>query len=144
MERGNKLVIKEDSLKAMISNALDAFPEECCGFFYSGAVHSEEGVCCVLDVVNVSETKRGQFRISASSYSFAEKYGDKNNLVLQGVYHSHPDHPARPSRTDEEFAFGDFKYVIVSVGAGTVNETRCWQLDENMHFRELEIEIKKQ
>ena len=37
---------------------------------------------------------------------------------LLGFYHSHPDHPAKPSQYDLDHAWPSFSYVIVSVMAG--------------------------
>ena len=37
---------------------------------------------------------------------------------LLGFYHSHPDHPARPSQYDLDHAWPFFSYVIVSVRGG--------------------------
>ena len=38
---------------------------------------------------------------------------------LLGFYHSHPDHPARPSQYDLDHAWPTFAYIIVAVAAGS-------------------------
>ena len=35
-------------------------------------------------------------------------------LTVLGFYHSHPDHPARPSETDRRHAWPYYSYVIVA------------------------------
>jgi proteasome lid subunit RPN8/RPN11 len=47
-----------------------------------------------------------------------------------GFYHSHPDHPARPSETDRQAAWPFYSYIIVSIGRGEPLDTTCWVLDE--------------
>jgi proteasome lid subunit RPN8/RPN11 len=48
-----------------------------------------------------------------------------------GYYHSHPDHPARPSGYDRDHAWPWYSYVIVSVEAGSARDTRSWVLDDD-------------
>jgi proteasome lid subunit RPN8/RPN11 len=49
-------------------------------------------------------------------------------LDLVGVWHSHPDHPARPSETDERAAWEGWSYLIASVGRRGVTDLRSWRL----------------
>jgi len=52
-----------------------------------------------------------------------------------GFYHSHPDHPARPSAFDLEHAWPFYSYVIVSVEDGAVADMRSWRLrDDRSEF----------
>lgn len=45
-----------------------------------------------------------------------------------GFYHSHPDHPARPSEYDRAWAMPWYSYIIVSILSGTADKLTCWQL----------------
>ena len=47
-----------------------------------------------------------------------------------GIYHSHPDHPSRPSQTDTDRAWPNYSYVIISVQGGTVASANSWVLNE--------------
>jgi proteasome lid subunit RPN8/RPN11 len=69
----------------------------------------------------------------------AEKYALENNTTLLGVYHSHPDHPARPSEHDLNQAVPYFSYIIVSVREGKVADLTSWQLNEASQFEEESI-----
>ena len=54
-----------------------------------------------------------------------------NILLLEhfgGVWHTHPDHPPRPSSTDLAAAWEGYTYVILSVGREGVADTRAWRL----------------
>jgi proteasome lid subunit RPN8/RPN11 len=50
-------------------------------------------------------------------------------LVL-GFYHSHPDHPARPSEYDREHGWPFYSYVIVAIHKREPVDMTCWVLDE--------------
>ena len=50
---------------------------------------------------------------------------------LLGFYHSHPDHPARPSQYDLDHAWPFFSYIIVSVRAGVPEDMTSWRLRED-------------
>jgi proteasome lid subunit RPN8/RPN11 len=62
-------------------------------------------------------------------------------LDVVGYYHSHPDHPSRPSDFDRDHAWPGLSYLIVSVQKGTVADERSWRLaDERDRFDEETIE----
>ena len=50
---------------------------------------------------------------------------------LLGFYHSHPDHPARPSQYDLDHAWPFFSYIIVSVQKGEPQDMTSWRLRED-------------
>ena len=57
-----------------------------------------------------------------------ERAADSAGAELLGFYHSHPDHPARPSQYDLDHALPNFSYIIVSVTSGTAADLRSWKL----------------
>jgi proteasome lid subunit RPN8/RPN11 len=71
----------------------------------------------------------------------AEQYALENNKLLVGVFHSHPDHPPRPSARDLEDALPEFSYFITSVHQGQALDTRSWRLSEQRVFQEETIQI---
>ena len=67
-------------------------------------------------------------------------YTDKQDAVdasgatvgeLLGFYHSHPDHPARPSQYDLDHAWPTFAYIIVAVAQGKSEAMTVWYLKED-------------
>ena len=50
-------------------------------------------------------------------------------LDVVGIWHTHPDHPARPSETDRARAWEAWIYLIVPVRKGDVGEPRAWRLN---------------
>src|SRR6476619_678299 len=61
------------------------------------------------------EGPRRRFLVRPSDYRTAEQQAAALGGELIGFYHSHPDHPARPSQFDLDHAWPTFAYVIVSV-----------------------------
>src|SRR5512139_2882049 len=61
----------------------------------------------------------------------AEESADNKGALLIGFFHSHPDHPARPSEFDREHALPWWSYVIVSVQQGQSAEVTSWELRED-------------
>ena len=59
------------------------------------------------------EGPRRRFLVRPSDYRLAEQRAAELGGELLGFYHSHPDHPARPSQFDLDHAWPTFAYVIV-------------------------------
>ena len=131
------LVIEQKPLDEMYQDALQSFPDECCGFFFGKELNDERIVTDVLVVNNSKEgDKRRRFVISPKDYLSAERFADENELQLLGVYHSHPNHPAIPSEHDRVAAQPYFSYIIISVKEKEIANTRSWQLNEDFQFEE--------
>jgi proteasome lid subunit RPN8/RPN11 len=54
-----------------------------------------------------------------------------SGLEVLGCYHSHPDHPARPSDFDLEQAWPWYSYIIVRVDGGRAVDVASWVLDDD-------------
>jgi proteasome lid subunit RPN8/RPN11 len=54
----------------------------------------------------------------------------ETGLAVLGFYHSHPDHPARPSEYDRQHAWPFYSYVIVAIAKGKPVDLTSWLLDE--------------
>jgi proteasome lid subunit RPN8/RPN11 len=63
-------------------------------------------------------------------------------MEILGIYHSHPDHPSRPSGFDRERAWPEWVYIILSIEAGKYRDGRAWVLkDFDSLFEEEEFEL---
>ena len=130
------LRISAHAFDIMLKHSAQEYPYECCGFLFG----VEENVRFIFEAKpvpnNVTENQRRRFEITAKDYMTAERYAAENDLVLLGVYHSHPDHPAVPSIHDFRQAVPFFSYIIVSVMKGKTDRTRSWQINSHGHFQE--------
>jgi proteasome lid subunit RPN8/RPN11 len=109
-----------------------AYPNECCGIMYGRDTAEGRVVEKLQAVANVyDEAERyHRFSISPKQLMEAEKAaGDAGQLVL-GFYHSHPDHPARPSETDRMHAWPFYSYIIVAIQKREAVDMTSWMLDE--------------
>jgi proteasome lid subunit RPN8/RPN11 len=57
---------------------------------------------------------------------------EKRNLDVVGLYHTHPDHPPRPSLTDmSQPMLAGWVNVIASVHGGKFKEAKAWWREED-------------
>ena len=135
------LIIEPKALEQMFADALQTFPDECCGFFFGKEQGEERRVTEILVVNNSKEgDKRRRFVIAPKDYMNAERHAEDNVLQLLGIYHSHPNHPAIPSEHDRVAAQPYFSYIIISVMDREIAAIRSWQLNEESQFEEETIE----
>lgn len=106
----------------------ETFPHECCG----ALIGRDDRVTHAVALPNTTEEgPRRRFLVRPSDYQMAEKQASALGGELLGFYHSHPDHPARPSQFDLDHAWPNFHYVIVSVMAGVSKVMTVWFLKED-------------
>ena len=106
----------------------ETFPHECCG----ALIGSGDDVTTAVPLPNTTEEgPRRRFLVRPSDYRMAERRANELGGALLGFYHSHPDHPARPSQFDLDHAWPTFAYVIVSVMAGASRVMTVWYLKED-------------
>ena len=119
------LVLQPAVDAAIRAHGRDAFPHECCG-----AMLGRDGVVSeAFRLPNTTEEgPRRRFLVRPDDYRAAEQRASETGLELLGFYHSHPDHPARPSQYDLDHAWPSFSYVIVSVMSGEDTALTSWQL----------------
>jgi len=113
---------------AIRSHGAETYPNECCG-----ALIGRDGVVSATYALpnTTEEGPRRRFLVRPSDYREAEQRAAQADGELLGFYHSHPDHPARPSQYDLDHAWPFFSYVIVSVRAGVSEDMTSWRLRED-------------
>jgi proteasome lid subunit RPN8/RPN11 len=121
------------SLSAGVAEAIrrhgeETYPHECCG----ALIGAEGRITAAVALPNTTEEgPRRRFLVRPSDYRMAEKSAGEHGGGLLGFYHSHPDHPARPSQYDLDHAWPNFAYVIVSVANGAARDMTVWYLKED-------------
>jgi len=139
-----KLEITEKAFQHIHDHAEADYPNECCGFMYGQQDDNEHRTVTLAQKVDNSKEgdQRRRFQIDPNDYRKAEEFALEQDLELLGVYHSHPNHPAKPSEHDRKQAFPFFSYVIVSVQDGKTANTNSWRLNDDAQFDEEIIQQK--
>jgi proteasome lid subunit RPN8/RPN11 len=121
----------DDAIRA---HGREAYPHECCGALIGRDGHATS----IVALPNTTdEGPRRRFLVRPSDYREAERSASERGADLLGFYHSHPDHPARPSQYDLDHAWPTFAYIIVAVAAGVAGEMTVWFLkDDRSSFEE--------
>ena len=125
------MITTESVLDSIRQHGAEAYPEEGCGFLLG--VVTEDGTYRVTDTRRApnrrSDRPTRRYELTAEDYREADAAAHEQGLDVVGTYHSHPDHPARPSETDlAEATFSGFPYVIVSVRDGAPETLTAWTL----------------
>lgn len=122
------------------------YPEECCGLLLGHFEPGRNTVVKAYRTENRNENRReDRYIIAPADYRAADLAAREDGLDIVGIYHSHPDHPARPSQTDLERAtFPGLTYVIVSIQDGKAVDMTAWTLaPDRSRFDPEEIERVK-
>jgi proteasome lid subunit RPN8/RPN11 len=153
------LILPSPLLTRMHAHLEAGYPHEACGILI-GDIDVASGRKTVKDVALVEnrwaddaandlrgrsddESLANRFLISPEDMARADRDAGKRGLDIIGFFHSHPDHPSRPSETDRAFAWPVIAFVIVSVRAGQATTTQSWVLrDDREAFDEEEIHVE--
>lgn len=137
------LRINLQSMETMKLHAARVYPNECCGFLFGSDGEIRE-ISLAQEVPNSQQgDQRKRFEISPLNYMKAERYAVENDLELLGIYHSHPDHPAIPSKHDFRQAVPFFSYIILSVRDGRYIGNTSWRLNDDNQFEQEKVIIEE-
>lgn len=129
------------------------YPHECCGALLghdaeiakaeSTGQETPRRVVSLLPLSNRNgDSPRNRFSLTAEDVRATEAAAREQNLEVIGWYHSHPDHPAKPSEFDRQHAWPWYSYIIVSVQRGFACEMTSWRLtDDREEYSQERIEI---
>jgi proteasome lid subunit RPN8/RPN11 len=120
-----------------------AYPAECCGAL-AGRVEGDgtKEVLRLAPAVNRRTEDPHRYLIAPDDLRRLEATLRADGLEILGYYHSHPDHPARPSAFDTEHAWPWYSYLIVRIDRGSAADAASWVLDDDqplMHPESLEV-----
>ena len=135
--------ISAELREQMRSMGEKAYPNEGCGIFL-GTSEREVEVVEVRQGTNLRETggeanlppekddrahsARDRYVLDPRDILRAEKDARERGLEVVGFWHTHPDHPARPSQYDAEQAWPDYVYLIMAIEAGTQVDVNAFVL----------------
>ncbi|MGA2283899.1 MAG: M67 family metallopeptidase [Candidatus Dormibacteria bacterium] len=121
-----------------------AYPHEGCGVLIGG--HD-------ADTVVVQEASSGRnlwterladrYDLDPADILAADRSARARGLDVVGFWHSHPDHPARPSQLDSDRAWDDYAYLIVNTVVGGSGDLNAFSLEaEGRGLREIALELE--
>ncbi len=119
-----------------------AYPAECCGALVGRTEGDGKDVARLAPVVNRRTDDPHRYLIAPDDLRRLESEVRAEGLEIVGYYHSHPDHPARPSAFDTEHAWPWYSYLIVRIDRGSAADAASWVLDDErplMHPESLEV-----
>jgi proteasome lid subunit RPN8/RPN11 len=139
------LKISPPQIETIRQHGVRDYPSECCGMLLGCAEGDHKQVSDVVPLRNLrrdperaqallplqapgSESERNRFLIDPTDQIRVEKDARARGLDVVGYYHSHPDHPARPSNYDRDHAWPWYSYVIISVERGEAGQLNSWVL----------------
>ena len=153
------LKLGHEQREAIRQHSVRDYPNECCGVLLGKVEGDAKHVAEVVALKNLRhdpsraqellpvddpgrETERNRFLIDPLDQLAVEKDARARGLEVLGYYHSHPDHPARPSDYDRVHAWPRYSYVIISIERGAPKDLTAWVVAEDRStFYVEEVEI---
>jgi proteasome lid subunit RPN8/RPN11 len=141
------LKLNEQVYDAIRRHGEETYPYECCGVLLG---RSTDGLNDVEDAVRAGNTRtdsaRNRYQIAPQELVKIQRQGRERGLDIVGFYHSHPDHPARWSKTDfAEAHWLGCSYVITAVDEGVAQATNSFLLtgtgEEDKSFEDEAVEV---
>ena len=144
MSEALELGVTAELAEKIREHGVETYPYECCGALL-GTEHDglandpnresrkvSREVLSLFPLVNRrDDSPRNRFAVTADDVREAEKAASAQGLEVIGWYHSHPDHPAKPSDFDRDHAWPWYSYIIVSVHTGVPQDMTSWRLKDD-------------
>jgi proteasome lid subunit RPN8/RPN11 len=137
------LKIPKPILSAIWDHAEHHYPNESAGVIL-GQVEADFRIAeATIPLKNNfrQDSRHNRYLIRPEDMLEVEQSAEKLGLDVIGVFHSHPDHPAKPSDYDREWALPWYSYLITSIRRGNVINSRSWRLSDKRQFSEEELQI---
>jgi proteasome lid subunit RPN8/RPN11 len=128
-----EIAISTRHLRQIAQHCQQAYPNEGCGIMLGLIENGARAVVEVLPTGNARDEadQHNRYLIPPQSLLESELRAEERGLEVVGYFHSHPDHPARPSDFDQDHAWPWYSYLIVSVRGGKAVASRSWRLRED-------------
>ena len=107
------------------------YPNEACGALVGRAAEELREVVEFHSMRNtVTDRPWDRYALDPLEQLKVQKEAEARGLEIIGFAHSHPDHPAIPSRFDADHGWPFYSYIVASVQKGSLSEARSWRLVE--------------
>lgn len=150
------LFLSATQMQQMHQHAEGSYPNECCGLLLGAPHPHQDGVSVSevwslrnawdedalksygftqMDAPDDAHSRSDRYWIDPKDLLLAQRYARDHQIQVVGIYHSHPDHPARPSECDRQLAWTAYMYLILSVQQGHVCDVLSWTLNSQQQFQ---------
>lgn len=145
MSEREKIEISAECVERIRAHGVESYPHECCGALLGRDADGSDQPREILGVFPLTnqrhDSPQNRFSVSTGDVLAAERAAVTQGLSVVGWYHSHPDHPARPSEYDREHAWPWYSYIILSVQKRAPMDMRSWRLrDDRTKYDQEELE----
>ncbi|MDQ6747470.1 MAG: M67 family metallopeptidase [Candidatus Dormibacteraeota bacterium] len=108
-----------------------AYPYEGCGILVGrpGTTPEVTEVRPATNTRGPEDRGRDRYLMDPGDIVRAQHAADDAGLDIVGFWHTHPDHPSRPSQYDADHAWPGYVYVIISVQQGRAAGEQGWVLE---------------
>ena len=146
------LQVTPQQLNTLRHHAEITYPQECCGLLI-GTLKGDHKILVEIQAVEnawrqeapkiwpgeTHLTQEERYAIAPTTLLATMKAVRNRNLVIIGIYHSHPDHPAIPSEFDRAYAWSYYSYLIIAVEQGKAIDIQSWSLTDDHQFQREEV-----
>ena len=125
--------MSSELLEQIHAHGESVYPEEGVGLLLGKVQGDRKQATAILRLSNTREdaARHNRYLLSPKDYLRGESEAARLGLDVIGVFHSHPNHPNRPSDYDREWAMPWFSYLITSVHGGQAVDSRSWRLTDD-------------
>ena len=127
------LLLPSELRKQIEDEGVAAYPNECCGILIgSEKVRKVDRIVAMANAFDPQE-RYHRFSIDPLLLASAEESAAAEGRAVIGFYHSHPDHPARPSEYDRTHVppWNFYSHVIVAIEKKRPAAMTCWVFNED-------------
>jgi len=141
------VVLPAALLAEMQAHGRETYPEECCGCLIGPSPgRDDDGERRITSIERAGNDfegeRRRRFIIRPESLRGLERRLEGTGQAVVGFYHSHPDHPARPSQFDQDHAWPWYAYLVIAVTASDTPAVGAFELDpDSATFREVALSV---
>ncbi|MCC6545201.1 MAG: M67 family metallopeptidase [Nitrospirae bacterium] len=131
------LKVPSNISSAMLEHAKTDFPLECCGILGGKGDEATH----IYRMRNIDKSKVTYLMDPAEQMKVFKEMRSLG-IELKAIYHSHPNHPALPSRTDVELAYyPEAVYIIISINDSKETKIGSFNIvDKNITIAEIDIQ----
>jgi proteasome lid subunit RPN8/RPN11 len=134
-----KIIFKKELFEKMKNHAVKESPNESCGIIAGTGEIAQK----IYEMANTSQNPQTCYFMAPKEQLKIFKEMRKEGLELLGIYHSHINLPAYPSKRDVDLAnYPDAFYVIIRVDEKEVKEIRAFKIMEGK-IEEAEIYVEE-